>query len=452
MAEWLALPPEVNTGRLQAGEGAGPMFAAATAFEAQAAAYESQAAVLSSTLANTAADWQGAASTQSMAAAVQKLVPWLHTAAVHSAERGGRSYAQGMAYQTAYTATPQLPEIAQNHITNAVLNATNFLGINTVPIAYNEADYVRMWTQAAGVMTSYMMETMTNLTALSPILPPLPTTLPGVGMESVAQSGLVALTGTPEAAGRNATLMANTANAVITSGRLALGEGVAQGLDAERRGEHAAALTALAQPVGQETAQQSAAPADSVAQSAQTMQMIPQTVSQVGSQVSSAPQSLTSGLQQPMSMLTSPIQQFTGMLGQGGGFGTDKTGAEISQVGMFDLDPQSQHPMAGGVGPVGGGGMYGGGAVPGSAGASPRTPLLAALTSSPATAAVTSAPAASAGADPAAVRAGAAPVGMMPTGGMHGKRSSSTATVDPLSAPAPLQFGGDDDFDPDDWG
>ena len=168
---WHAMPPELNTARLMAGAGPGPMLQAAAAWEALAKALETQAAELAASLVALSASWTGESSERAIAAATP-MVAWLHTAAQQAQQRAMQATAQATSYVKALATTPSLPEIATNHVTHAVLTATNFLGINLVPIGFNETDYfVRMWNQAGGAMEIYQAETAAN-TAFEP-LPPM---------------------------------------------------------------------------------------------------------------------------------------------------------------------------------------------------------------------------------------------------------------------------------------
>jgi PPE-repeat protein len=90
--------------------------------------------------------WEGP-SAESYVAANMPDVAWLLQAAANGTAMASQQQTAATAYTTALTAMPTLPELAANHAIHAVLQATNFFGINTIPIALNEADYARMWLQ-----------------------------------------------------------------------------------------------------------------------------------------------------------------------------------------------------------------------------------------------------------------------------------------------------------------
>lgn len=429
-----ALPPEVNTGRLMAGAGAAPMYQAAAGWEALAIALETQADELAANLAALSGTWSGSGSERAVSSTTP-MVSWLHSTAMQAQKRAMQAIAQANSYTMALTTTPQLPEIEENHITNAVLNATNFMGINTAPIGVNEADYARMWALAGTVMEGYQAETSLN-TLFEPIMPMQPIVMPGVGESTAAAAVGQAAAMLPEAAARNLILGHVSAESLLEDAALWAGNAAGQVNYTAGRAEGQAQRS-------ETSAQQSSQDSQTAQQGGQMMMQV---ASQVGSQVAQLPQQLGQMVSQPVQQLSQPLQQMTQIFGQlGSSFGSQNG----PQIGFLGASPVSNHPLAGGSGAASGAGLVRAASLPGMGGSAARTPMLASLVGSTQSAAA--AAEAEAGAAAGASAAGRAPVGGGSGGpmGMGAKAEKGGGNRQELKAPGLLVQDLDDEDD--DW-
>jgi PPE-repeat protein len=178
-------PPEINSGRMYAGPGSGPMLAAAQAWAAladelwaSAGAYQSIVSELTTGL------WTGP-SAASMTAAAAIHVEWLSGTAALAERTATQATAAVVAYETAFAMTVPPPMIAANRSLRAVLVATNFFGQNTSAIAAAEAQYAEMWAQDAVAMYDYGSSS-SAATALAPWASPRQNTDPGAAAGQAA--------------------------------------------------------------------------------------------------------------------------------------------------------------------------------------------------------------------------------------------------------------------------
>ncbi len=182
-----ALPPEINSARMYAGPGSGPMLAAASAWDGLAAQLHSAAASYESVIANLASGWQGPSSV-AMAAAAAPYAEWMSATAAQTEQAASGARAAAAAYEAAFIATVPPPAVAVNRTRLTSLVATNLLGQNTAAIAATEAEYGQMWAQDAAAMYGYAGSSATAA-QMMPFSPAPQTTNPDAAAN---QSGAVA--------------------------------------------------------------------------------------------------------------------------------------------------------------------------------------------------------------------------------------------------------------------
>jgi PPE-repeat protein len=172
--DFAALPPEINSGRMYAGAGPGPLLAAAAAWDDLASELGSNASSYQSVISGLGSSWQGPSST-SMAAAAAPYVSWMTATAAQAEETANQARAAVASYEAAFAATVPPPVIVANRTLLMTLIATNILGQNTPAIAATEAHYMEMWAQDAAAMYGYAGSSAAA-TQLTPFTEPPQTT------------------------------------------------------------------------------------------------------------------------------------------------------------------------------------------------------------------------------------------------------------------------------------
>src|SRR5882757_302955 len=114
--EFSFLPPEINSARIFAGAGSGPLYMAAVAWDGLAADLQGSASSFDSVITALAGGpWAGPASV-AMAAAAQ------------AALAAGQARAAATTFETALAATVHPAAVTANRVSLMALIATNFLG------------------------------------------------------------------------------------------------------------------------------------------------------------------------------------------------------------------------------------------------------------------------------------------------------------------------------------
>jgi PPE-repeat protein len=180
MIDFAMFPPEINSGRMYAGPGAGPMTAASAAWDALADDLYLAAAAYGYTVSDLTSSWLGPSSV-SMATASATYVSWITATAAQAALTAAQATAAVAAYEAAFAMTVPPPVIAANRALLLALVATNFFGQNTPAIMATEALYVEMWAQDAAAMYGYAGASLAA-SALTPFTTPPETSNPsGLG-------------------------------------------------------------------------------------------------------------------------------------------------------------------------------------------------------------------------------------------------------------------------------
>lgn len=168
--DFATLPPEINSGLMYSGPGAGSMVAAAAAWDKLAAWLCTAAADYRAVTGKLAAKWEGP-EPSALREVAARYVDWLDANAARSQRAAAQLAAAAGAHEAAFAATVPPPAIAGNRTRRTSLVSANCLGQHSAAIADVDTEYDAMWAQNAGTMYAYA-DAAAGAVAMTPFTPP----------------------------------------------------------------------------------------------------------------------------------------------------------------------------------------------------------------------------------------------------------------------------------------
>jgi len=163
------LPPEINSGRMYAGPGTGPMVAAASAWQALAVQMGSAGAAFQAVIqALTAGPWMGPSS-WTMAASAAPYVVWMIATAAQCQEASAAALQAAGTFEAARAGVIPPAEIAENRARLAAL--IGGLPWTAPAVAATEAQYDYYWAHDATTLYGYAADSAGTVGSLVPFLP-----------------------------------------------------------------------------------------------------------------------------------------------------------------------------------------------------------------------------------------------------------------------------------------
>jgi len=180
--DFATLPPEINSGRMHVGPGAGSIMEAAAAWDRLAIQLYTAAAAYRAVTCKLSSRWEGPAAT-AMTRAATSYIDWLIATATRAEHVANQAAASASAHQSAFAATVPPPAINANRAQQRSLAKANHLAQISPAIADIDAEYDQMWAQDADAMYAYARASA-DASTVTPFTSPPPTAAELAGQDT----------------------------------------------------------------------------------------------------------------------------------------------------------------------------------------------------------------------------------------------------------------------------